>query len=295
MRAAKLCRRAAAGYACFIFAAGTALAEPAWMHRPSLLTAQPSGSAAGRTVAPPAITAAKILTPSVSVRTAPGYGLFSFTFTAPGYYNYNNFIFTGPSGQTVDVGYSIAPPGAEKAGSIVFFNPFSIYTQPGTWTLTEAQIGDLLGNVTVYSGTKLAALFPSLTLKIVNTGPYGSTAPTVTSGKIETPKVSLSGKLPFFRATLAATDDLSGIESTYIYLNEPDGTAYPGFPLILQTTQGLKVNATAGVLLNTPGLPTGTWSVTGYSVCNVAGNCLTETDAATLKQQFGTTTFDVVK
>jgi hypothetical protein len=275
--------------------AGAALAEPVALNHPGVLMMPPRVGALARTVAPPAITAAKILTPSVSVRTAPGYGLFSFTFNAPGYYNYNNFVFTGPSGQEVVAGYAISPPGAEKTGSIVFFNPFSIYTQPGTWTLTLAQIGDLSGNVTNYTGAQLAALFPSLTLKIVNTGPYGRTPPTVTSGKIETPKVSLSSASPFFRATLAATDDLSGVEASYIYLNEPDGTAYPGFTLLLQTTQGLKVNAEAGALLNTPGLPTGTWSITGYSVCNVAGNCITVTDTATLKQQFGTTTFDVVK
>ena len=257
---------------------------------------QPSRARHAPPTGAPMVLSGKILTPTFSVNTTQAKPTITFKFNAPGQYSYNNFIFTGPSGQTVFTGYGIAPPGPETRGTITYadaYNGFTIFSEPGTWTMTSGQIGDLDGNVTNYTQSQLASLFPSVTLNVMNTGTYDVTPPTVSGGKIVTPIVRLSSAAPFFEVQLSAADDVSGLSTTYIYLNEPDGTAYPGFAYLQQDTQQLSGTVTAGALLNTPGLPTGTWTITGYDVCDVAQNCITQTDPATLQKQFGTVNFVV--
>ncbi len=254
-----------------------------------------------RGVAPPAILSGSIVTPTVSVTTGAATPAFRFKFNAPGYYYENNFVFTGPSGQFIAFEYIIAPPGAEKTGTVTYDDagqPLPVYTQPGAWTLTYAEITDLAGNTTAYdTDDQLDALFPSRTLTIVNQGRFDDTPPVVFSGKLLTPSVSLSSAVPFLSVALNATDDLSGIFSDTIYLSEPGGAAYPAnagndYNMLYAPTQMLAGTVLAGTLL-TPGLPTGTWTITGYQVCDTAYNCLTQTDPATLQRQIGTTTFTV--
>jgi hypothetical protein len=249
-----------------------------------------------RGVAPPAILSGSIVTPTVSVTTGAASPTFRFKFNAPGYYYENQVGFTGPSGQSIGFGYFIAPPGAEKTGTITFDGagqPLSVYTQPGVWKLTYAEITDLAGNKTVYdTDDQLDALFPSRTLNIVNQGRFDITPPVVSSGKILTPTVSLSSANPFLGVALTATDDLSGIYFVVIYLNEPGGTAYSGSDVLEAPTQMLAGTIMGGALL-TPGLPTGTWTITGYEVCDYTNNCLTQTNPSTLQQQLGTTSFTV--
>jgi hypothetical protein len=106
-----------------------------------------------RGVAPPAILSGSIVTPTVSVTTGAATPAFRFKFNAPGYYYENNFVFTGPSGQFIAFEYIIAPPGAEKTGTVTYDDagqPLPVYTQPGAWTLTYAEITDLAGNTTAY-------------------------------------------------------------------------------------------------------------------------------------------------
>jgi hypothetical protein len=232
----------------------------------------------------------------VSVLVGAASPAFRIRFNAPGYYDENQLGFTGPSGQSIGFGYFIAPPGAEKTGTITFDGagqPLSVYTQPGVWTLTYANIIDLAGNETVYNtAEQLDALFPSRTLTIVNPGRFDNTPPVVSSGKILTPSVSLSSADPFFGVALNATDDLSGISYMTIYLSEPGGAAYTGNTTVSAPTQMLAGSVVAGALL-APGLPTGTWTMTGYQVCDSTNNCLTQTNPATLQQQLGTTSFTV--
>ena len=99
--------------------------------------------------------------------------------------------------------------------------------------------------------------------------------------------------MPFFNAQLTATDNISGVASTGLILTEPNGTGYSGNTYIEQYNETTSGKFIAGTLLNNPALPTGTWMIAGYQVCDVAGNCQRVTDAATLKQQFGATTFTV--
>ena len=97
-------------------------------------------------VAAPQIVSGKILTPKVNVRIGSATPEYHFVFNAPGYYSSNTFIFTGPSGQTVYQDYGVPPPGPEKTGGITFadlYGGFTIYSEPGIWTLTSASISDL--------------------------------------------------------------------------------------------------------------------------------------------------------
>ncbi len=250
----------------------------------------------GRTaVTPPVITAGSILTPALSVTQAPAAPAISFTFKAPGYYDTNTFSFTNATGQGFSTGYGIPPPGLEKSGTIVFSNPLSplsIFLPPGTYSLSSATLTDLAGNTTTYDAAQSAALFPAVTVTLANGGTPDITPPTVSAGKIDTRTISLSSAVPFFQVSLTAADNLSGIADIYLALNEPDGTGYQGTSFIEVPAQTTSGSFAAGALLGA-GLPTGTWTIAGYVICDVAGNCLNQFDTATLTQQFGSLSFMV--
>jgi hypothetical protein len=89
---------------------------------------------------------------------------------------------------------------------------FSLYTEPGTWTLVTGQIGDEDYNCNYYDAAQFAALFPTPRFTIRNRNPADFTPPVLTQGKIKTPQVKAGGAKPL-EVTLSGTDDLSGVVS----------------------------------------------------------------------------------
>jgi hypothetical protein len=80
------------------------------------------------------------------------------------------------------------------------------------WTIDEARVEDVVGNPGKYNQAQLAAL-GNTTFTVVNTGAYDAVAPTLTSGQIMTPTVSLSAsakgtanQAPFIGVKLTAAD-----------------------------------------------------------------------------------------
>jgi hypothetical protein len=126
-------------------------------------------------------------------------------------------------------------------------------------------------------------------------------APTISSGVLLNHTVSLGGVLPYLGVQVTVSDNLSGVISGQLYLNMPDGQPYRGlfpdaYPVIETGTYG-PLPVTSGSFQFGdgfgPGLPTGTWTITGYQICDVANNCLTDTKAADVMALFRTNTITV--
>ncbi len=254
----------------------------------------------------PAITAGRIITPSIDVSQPPGQIAISLTlkygtvgistilpaFTSPdGSHSISNFV--SPPASPIQ-----APP---KTFTVQIASPFAngglgIYSEPGAWTLTSILLIAKDNTTVSYTGTQLAALFPSLAVNVTNNGTPDTTPPTISHGLILTPTVSISGANPYFAARMAVADTISGVADASIGFNAPAPNG--GFPMggsayvttLAPLGQG---DVTAVSQAFTTGAPTGTYTITNYTVCDYANNCLFETTPAEIKKRFGTTTFEV--
>lgn len=102
------------------------------------------------------------------------------------------FWATGPSGQRIPALVELAYPVKSHDGRIGFGALFAgRLLQPGVWTIAEARVEDLAGNHASYDQAALAAL-GNTTFTVVNKGSHDAVPPTVGSGQVLTPVVSLS-------------------------------------------------------------------------------------------------------
>jgi hypothetical protein len=249
----------------------------------------------------PVIVSGKILTPTLNVTVAPAAPEISVKFqTGPAGLAYIvAYYYSDTSGQLRYATYYApgdfdAPSPAKGRLKIEqpIYGALGLYSAAGSWTLEQLTIADAAGNSTVYTGSQLASLFPSLNITVTNSGTPDTQKPVVTAGKILTPTVKLSSAYPSFRAKLTVSDNLSGVANVCVYVQEPgtgggfcdDGT--PPSPLLSGTVDGDTI---------LKGDPTGTWTIFGYQVCDVAGNCVFDDSAADVQALFGTTTFTVTR
>jgi hypothetical protein len=243
----------------------------------------------------PTISAGAVVKGTLVVGQATSIPALKFTYqAATNGLNSVSFTFTSPNGAD-SLSYTYNPRAYAKGGTVVFtpdsHAPF--YTQPGKWMLTSAIIVDNQYNYTQYTQAQLAAMFTAPYVTVVNSGPVDITPPVVTAGEILTPKVSLSSVLPIFRASLTGTDDVSGIAFGLVIITAP-GSSFGQVDLVpapyVKTAETVISYAPFY-----PGQPAGTWSITGYEICDIAQNCLTDTSATDIQNLFGTTTFTVTK
>jgi len=201
-------------------------------------------------------------------------------------------VFTSPDGNE-SLAVSYAPHGLSTRATVTVAQPSNVpyYTQPGQWPLVAAYIEDYSGNFVSYTQAQLATLFPSPMFTVVNNGPVDITPPVVTSGQILTPSVSLSSPVPVFAASLTGSDDVSGMYVPYVGILAPGAS----FSLVDQVTMPFPLLAGTGTAYSTvfAGDPTGTWSISFYELCDVAGNCFFDQSPADIQTLFGTTTFQV--
>jgi hypothetical protein len=247
----------------------------------------------GGKVFDPVITAGAVVSGTVTVGKSGSLPEIKLTYkTDDGGLGGVEFTFTAPDG-VQSLTYSYYPQGYSKSATVTFEAnvPTPYYAQPGQWTLTSAFIEDNQFNYTQYDQAQLAALITNPYVSVVNNGPVDITPPVVTGGAILTPTVSLSSPIPVFEATLTGTDDVSGMENAFVGIEPPGGTysqvdVYNApFPLLSGTLDAYSPIFT--------GQPTGTWSITSYSLCDVAGNCFNDTSPADVTSLFGTDTFTV--
>jgi hypothetical protein len=276
------------------------------VHMEALLGGKVGLAPGGRpTTADPTIISGKLLTTTLEATQAPATPQVSFKYSSPGLLYYVKFAFMSPNGQQVlDTIYTTSVP-TSKAGKLVVENSYDVlqpqaeyyqylglYAQQGPWTLVDAFILDEAGNYTSYSASQIAALFPSVTLNVTNAGTPDSTPPTVSAGKLLTPTVKLGSPRPYFRVQLSAADDISGVAIVEILVTDPDNGRWisSGSP----PSPFLSGNVIAGTNFAADGaVPTGSWTITGYEVCDVAGNCLADANESDVQALLGTTSFEV--
>jgi hypothetical protein len=241
----------------------------------------------------PAITGGTVLSTTLTVGVASSIAEAQVSYkTGPSGLNGLVLVFTSPDGnESLSLSYS--PQSLATHATVTFEQPGNVpyYSQPGQWQLVAAYISDYAGNFVSYTQTQLAALFPIPYINVVNNGPVDITPPVVTSGQILTPTVSLSAPLPVFEATLTGSDDASGMYVPIVIVEQPGGSygqadqAAMPFPLLSGT----------GTAYSTlfAGQPIGTWTITGYALCDVADNCFNDQSPSDIQNLFGTTTFQV--
>lgn len=252
------------------------------------------------TTTTPTIVSGKILTPTLNVIMAPAAPQISVKFqTGPAGLSYIEAYYVSDSSGQVRYATYYAPgdvdapsptKGTLKIEQAVG-GALGLYSAAGSWTLETLTIQDAAGNYAAYSGSALASLFPSLNFTVTNSGTPDTQNPVINAGKILTPTVKLSSAHPSFRTSLTVSDNLSGVASVCVFVQEPgsgggfcdDGT--PPSPLLSGTVQGDTI---------LKGDPTGTWTIYGYQICDVAGNCVFDTSASDIQALFGTTTFAVI-
>jgi hypothetical protein len=241
----------------------------------------------------PKIISAQILTPNVNVQQAPATPAISIKYFAPGALFCLIATLQSPFGQRYGEYYGDEVP-VNTSGTITVqtaIYPMTLYTGPGAWNVTNLYIEDYKGNYNLYTGRDLAKTLPHPTIKIVNNSKPDLLPPTVSSGKILTPKVSVSSSTPYFEVQLRVADNLSGVYSFTLFLEcqgghtSTEAFAYAPSPI-------LKGTITGGVDMSSFGSALGTWTIAGGEICDLAGNCRLFTD---IKKPFGTTTFKLTK
>ena len=252
-----------------------------------------------RTTTAPAIVSGKLLTPTLDVTVAPAAPQISVKFTTgPAGLSYIiAYFYSDTSGQSRYAEYyapgDVDAPSPTK-GTLKIEEPvggaLGLYSAAGSWTLETIYIADAAGNFTAYDEDQLSSLFPSLNITVTNSGTPDTQNPVIAAGKILTPTVKLSSAYPSFRTQLTVSDNLSGVASVCVFVQEPgagggfcnDGV--PPSPILNGTIDGDTI---------LKGDPVGTWTIFGYQICDVAGNCVFDTSPTDVQALFGTTTFNV--
>jgi hypothetical protein len=245
--------------------------------------------------AEPSLKSGSILTPDVNIAVAPGEAEIALQLDSGtiGLSQVEVEILS-PSGlHNVTGGYYLPqyPPPPRKQSIDIDVGGFDIYGESGAWSVVEVTLGSADGKTITYSGSKLAGLFPSLVVNVANANQADITPPTFGRGKILTPTVSLSAAAPYFAANLAVTDNLSGVASLSLGIGVPNygditANATPAASLL----NGKLVPA---VSFSPENSPTGTYTIVYITICDAAGNCQTDSNAADIQRAFGTTTFQV--
>jgi hypothetical protein len=242
-----------------------------------------------------------IVTPNINVTAAPGLPEVQLQLNA-GNVGIDSVSATivSPSGMKGIVTiYSLPdfPPEPHKQSLMLQLKPifanlgFGLYSESGAWTLQSVSLSFKDDNSHDYTGQELASLFPSLIINVTNPNPADITPPAFGKGKILTRSISLGAASPYFAAKLAVADDVSGVANLNLQITPPNGGQFDGPSAIppAPVVNGTLVPA-VGI---PPGSPTGTYTITAISLCDVAGNCAFDANAADIKHAFGTTTFQV--
>lgn len=250
----------------------------------------------GRAASPfPAITDGKIATPVVNIGKAPALPRVEIGYTAPAGLAMVSFAFFSPSRrQTLEVTYLPSAPNG-RAGRISLQNAgggsLGMYAEAGLWTMQIGAISDFSGQVMYYTPAQLAAIFPAISFKLVNLNPADVTPPSVTSGVLLTPRISLAAADHYAAIELGVADDVSGAATAEFDVISPDQNYYqltglaPGPMRSGKILTGLDVSSVAHAR--------GTWTIVGYTVTDVQGNRLADYNAGDIQALLGTTTFKV--
>jgi hypothetical protein len=295
-----------AAAAAFVLGSGSGLADTYPVHlriahgqsivdamRQARMPAPRHPDASGAKIVNPTITGGAVTSGTLTAGQANSIPVLQFSFLAKTYgFQFASFTFTSPNGAE-SVTYYYYPRTYVRQATITFSPDVNVpyYAQPGQWQLTAAAIYDNQYNSTQYDQAQAAALIQNPYVTVINNGPVDITPPVVTAGQVLTPTVSLSSPRPVFQATLTGTDDISGMELAVVGI-EPPGSGFSQadeYPVPFPLLSGA-FNAYSPIFA---GQPTGTWAITFYALCDVAGNCFSDQNPADIQALFGTTSFTV--
>jgi len=204
--------------------------------------------------------------------TGPSHEIFAQSFT-----DYNGGYF----GEVTLQGYDSA-----FAAGVQSVAAFSLYAQPGKWSLTSLSVCGSTFPCPSYSGKKLSALFGAkLSFQLVNPNPYDIEPPKAEKALVLTPTISISaGPVP--KISMRVTDNLSGLGEVQVCsTNTPFGGTTicfnyfnPPRPILSGT-----VTLTGSVASSTQG---GTYTINSVSIVDIAGNTSTITDPTAITTLF---------
>lgn len=201
---------------------------------------------------------------------------------------YVYFYWQPPSGGTWEqTFYSSMPSGRYVFQAVQgISSTFGPYTQAGTWTLTFVEVCGYKG-CSEYSGSTLAALFPSLTVLVVNPK-SDTTAPTVSGGAILTPSVAIS-KHSIFEANLTVQDDVSGVVDASITFSNGASGRDTSFSVGGQLTSAVVAATTVPFLTvcDCKKFAPGTYSAVEIYLRDSAGNYVAVTDQDMISSLLG--------
>ncbi len=247
----------------------------------------------------PAVISGILLTPNLDVDKAPAAPDISVNFQAAAGLSFISACFTSntttqTSCTVYEVPFGLSGP---TGGKLRIRQPaggggsLNLYAAPGAWSLTDLFLADMSGAVVNYNQSQIPTLFPGgSTINVTNIRTPDTSPPVITAGKVLTPVVSLSSANPGFGVQLTVSDNLSGVGQLCIEVSDPNGGGYLCDATLPPSPRSGKVE-TAVYIGNS--VPTGTWKITYYSVCDVAGNCISDNNPADIQSLFGTTTFTV--
>ena len=190
-------------------------------------------------------------------------------------------LWTGPAGQTLeDYFYTNEPNGRAVLDGTGISASFSAYAAAGTWTLTTIYVCKG-GGCSEYTGDPLAALFPSLTLTVVN--PHADTTPpTVSAAVVNTPTV-VTSKESTIEVGMTMQDDVSGVASAQVVFSNTHGSFTVGGEL----GYAIKSSATYQLTGYLRDPAPGSYSASKVVLQDAAGNQITITDTGKISTLFG--------
>lgn len=254
-----------------------------------------TGGAVETNTKQPRITGGSVVSSSITVGQAGSVSAVKISYdTGPSGLEGISLVFASPNGnESLDVNYSPQTLKTHETLTVEQPGGAPFYAQPGQWQLVAAYIADYIGNFVPYNQAQLAKLFPTPYITVINNGPVDVTPPTVSAGRVLTHTVSLSSPVPVFEAKLTGADDVSGLYVPFVGIEQPQGS----YSQVDQAPMPFPLLSGTGTAYSSlfAGQPTGTWTITFYAFCDVAGNCFSDNSPDDVKALFGTTTFQVTQ
>ena len=251
----------------------------------------------------PSVAGGKILTPKVNVTREPGVPEIQITVKS-GTVGISGLQVTAspPSGSgsvIANISLPAYPPGQSTITvKSLIQSPFSssalgLYAQPGVWSISQILLATEDGNFIIYGPAQIASLFSGgATFTLVNPNTPDITPPVAGLGTILTPSVSLSSSAPTAAAQLAATDDVSGVSNGEVTFTAP-GDGFSQFSVFKAKDAPARSATLVMSDLLSSSLATGTYTISSFSICDYAGNCLFDSAPADIAKHFSSTTISV--
>jgi hypothetical protein len=257
------------------------------------------------TVVEPSVAAGKILTPAIDVTKAPGLPEIQLTLkSGTAGLDSVQVTLSSPSGAH-SLFASVALPSYPPGHTMFVINsllqsPFTnsalgLYAEPGAWSISGILLLSGDSQFISYGPAQIATLFPGgATVQVANPGTPDVKPPVPGHGTILTSTVSLSSAEPYAAVRLNAKDDVSGIYSGSVNFSAPGG--YPNVFGVYGTIDApvLSGSLTMSNALSS-GLTPGTYTIDGFTLCDYAGNCVSDSDSADIDKHFGSTTISVTQ